>query len=302
MSDAYRHILLMLKKRSLLQSSGAAKKRRIKFWVKYVVIFVLFVGLVVSLSLLSRALFWKITTIKIEGNQAVSSTDIETKVREMIEGNYAHLFSKSNVFLYPKKEIEHTLLTQFKRLKSVALDFQDFNTIDVSLVELQPYATWCTSTTTENTTQFGSDCYLMDETGYIFSPAPTFSSNVYVQYYGLATATDPVGVRYVDQNKFAAVQDFLKSLTKLQLEPSRVLMKDDGELDVYIEKGAKIIIEQDEDLMKKYHNLDVLLHDDSAITSTKDFLDSLDYIDLRFGNKLFYKLKSATATTTSVKK
>ncbi len=290
----------MFKKGEVLKTSQAVKKRRRIFWVKFCWTAFLLVALLVSLSFLSKADFWKITTIKINGNQVLTAEELETSVRSGIAGNYLYLFSKSNVFLYPKATIEADLLNQFKRLKSVTMDFEDFHAIGVGIVERQPYVLWCVSPTESVFKEAAENCYFMDEAGYIFASAPELSSGVYIKYHGLLTATDPVDQTYTDSAKFKAIDTFVRSLEALNIHAVSVTAKNNGDFEVYFQNNGKLIVDQKEDLSKIYHKLDVLLHDPSTSIPHADFLSIVDYIDLRFGNKLFYKLKAnATATTTA---
>ena len=63
-----------------------------------------------------------------------------------------------------------------------------------------------------------------------------------------------------------------------------------GDYEIAIEGGGRIIVNPAKDLAVALENLRVLLTQ-SELSKNQDFPLALDYIDLRYGNKVFYKLR-----------
>lgn len=247
---------------------------------------VFFAVVLVGLSYLSRSDTLRIDTIAAVGNDVTPSAELEAIARRHLDESYAYAFSKNNIFLYPKKEIEADMLEQFKRIVSVDIDTTGVHTMTLHVTERVPYATWCSGNPEGSTDSSVSACYFLDRGGYIFAKAPEFSGSVYVKYYG-AIGGDPLGVQFLTQSSFKNVDAFAQGLTSLHIESLYVLATGDGEYEAHLPQGGKIIWSERAPAKDTLMNLNALLNQNNLISSTS----TLDYIDLRFGNKLYFKLK-----------
>jgi len=130
----------------------------------------------------------------------------------------------------------------------------------------------------------------MDQNGTVFAKAPQFSGDAYLKYYGKIHVDDPVGVEYMGSQDFVQISEFVRSLDMLSLHPQYLVAQDNNEYALVVGRGTKIYFDTHDSLSKTVDNLDVLLKSPVFATSSRDALP-IDYLDLRFGNKLFYKLK-----------
>jgi cell division septal protein FtsQ len=92
---------------------------------------------------LAHASFVTIRTISVRGLQTLSSTTVIAFADARLGGSYAFVLPKRNIFLYPKAEIRNALLTQFPILKNVDVHAQNFQALEIAVVERQPRALWC---------------------------------------------------------------------------------------------------------------------------------------------------------------
>jgi hypothetical protein len=75
----------------------------------------------------------------------------------------------------------------------------------------------------------------------------------------------------------------------MNIEPISVLAEDNGDFTMYLSTGGKIYFDQSQPFYQTETNLKALLQTFSSSSST--LIADIDYIDLRFGNKLYYKMK-----------
>ena len=75
----------------------------------------------------------------------------------------------------------------------------------------------------------------------------------------------------------------------IRLKPVWLLTKNDGDMELVLEGGSRILFSRSEDLRKALENLQALLSENVLGVPKEQLSLSLDYIDLRFGNKIFYK-------------
>ena len=123
----------------------------------------------------------------------------------------------------------------------------------------------------------------------VFSDAPSFSGQAYTRYHGLLDGDlNPIGRMYLPSAKFKEIGNFINSLKGLGLVISEFHSETEGDYEIYLENGSKIIFDDRRPFDKILVNLESIL---SEIGIGKGLSTSssvkLDYVDLRFGNKIF---------------
>ena len=229
----------------------------------------------------------QIQNIHLAGNTVTKDEDIQRIVAQDLEGNYAWFFPRSGDVVYPAKKIEADLLRAIPRLASVDVSLTDPRTLRVSVSERMPVALYCKDVSVPSAP---AGCYFIDDQGFIFSEAPSFSPGVYQVYAEDPSLDAPLGQTYLAPAAFAPLTPFLKSLGEIGLYPKAFVIKN-GEYHLVLSNGGEIIFMPNADLELVHSNLSSLVVNPSF---QKDgSLNTLRYIDLRFGNKIFYKFNNA---------
>ena len=83
---------------------------------------------------------WRVDNIVIGGANAVSTDDIHNLVKEKLLGQYFFVYARENIYLYPRREIELTLLEKFPRLANARIARLAADTNSVNVSERKPYA------------------------------------------------------------------------------------------------------------------------------------------------------------------
>ncbi len=290
-----------MKNKSVLNSPRTIeiKNRKRKILQKKIIIFsVIFLVSFIGLSFLSKWSELNITKFEYTGNKIVDSSDIEKIVLENISGRYVWLFPKTNFALYPKGNIRKDLVEKFKRFKEININLKDLNTLEINVVEREGEYMWCGDLLPEDLSQIeGRKCYFMDNTGYIFDEAPYFSGEIYFRFYGILSenSENPVNSVFMPENfpRIAKLKDMLEAI---DLKPIAFLLKEDGDIEFYLSpKGTltkpKIILKLNSDFDKIIENLHASIQTEPLYSDLKNKYDSLLYIDMRFGNKVYYKFE-----------
>ena len=288
----------MIRNNPTLKPSKLRRRRRKILAVKILFVFLLIVGLIFLLSWLSKISAIQITNIKVSGNSSVSEDEIKNLITEETSKKYLLLFSQNSLFLYPRKQIEAKILNDLKKIEKVEIKSKGLKTKTVSVVERKPNSIWCDSGESEadgnNSKEKNPEsCYFLDREGMVFSDAPSFSGQAYTRYHGLLQGDlNPIGRMYLPSAKFKEIGNFINSLKGLGLVISEFHSETEGDYEIYLENGSKIIFDDRRPFDKILVNLESIL---SEIGIGKGLSTSssvkLDYVDLRFGNKVFYKTK-----------
>ncbi len=275
----------MFKKKSPLKSSKLVQRKRRIFWVKVsgvVFCIALLLGLIIWLAHLKNFI---LTTITIDGNSAVEANVLHDIAQADISGNYLFVFPRSNKFLYPKSAIAADIMNESTRIKSVDVSTSG-HTIAIHVEERTPQYTWCSGAPLDTQPK---KCYFLDSNGYIFSQAPIFSGNAFFAFYGLFPDQTPVGLTYLDSMTFRKLDQVLEFLESKKINAFAFEAEPTGVYNLYLEKGGKIIFKDDEDSTALISTIGLVIDKTSIFKANGT--STLEYVDLRFGNKLFYKYK-----------
>ncbi len=295
------------------RSERIAKKHKRIFWTKFVFFWIFLIALIFLFSFISKLEKINISNINIEGNKIVKSEDILEIVNKNIEGNYLQLFSKSNILIYPKSKIKKELLVNFLRIEDLIISFNNFHSIDINVIERKSFALYCenavvqqqlpelgeTSTSTDLVLKVPSEekCYFMDDTGYIYAEAMSFSDDVYFKYQQesfkrkdlVLKAPSPLGEIYLSEAKegqFEKVNLFIRFLKDINMNVYKLLIKENGDYELSFGKDSLLIFDEKQDFEILLENLQAVLIDLGDLEKQE-----FEYIDLRFDNKVLYKFK-----------
>ena len=257
---------------------SARKRRRFVRIAAGLIVFLLFTSSgLVGLTYLSSL---QIKDVAVSGAQTLSSGTVETFARDRLSGEYWYVFSKSNIFLYPKQQIAADLIKAYPVLASADVHAVDFHTIAVNLVEREPRALWCTQ---------DERCLFMDENGVAYGEAPTFSEPVYLSYYGTTTG-EALPKQYLTPEQFQSLSALVYALAQKISDSAIVAVDVDTNKDVSVRFANSFTLR----FALSDAGGDIFERFSLALTSEPmkaHKLTDFEYLDLRFGDKLYYKLR-----------
>ena len=271
--------------------------------------FVLKVTVLVLLGVLAVALVFyglryeglRIQEVTVETDGSLDTAAIGARVQESLDGSIIGLFPKSSILFLHTTEIERMLHTNFPRIREVDIQRKSFHTLHAVIKERLPAALWCgdvvptvpkptTASTTHSEAGTGR-CYLVDNEAYIYAVAPTFSGESFPRYYGSLSQAEPAGQHMIPVAEFQAWQAFHADMQEHERPLAALLFVDERDVEIYLTNGLRIFIPR---TLNKQESLQRLLTtlDSDAIDTTR----AIDYLDLRFGTKVFIKYQLETST------
>lgn len=271
-----------------IRSAEHAKQKRKALYVRLGVLSALFLILLGVSVWVSRLQSIRIDTVVINGATVLPVETLEQYTRDMLVGNYAWLFPKANVFLYPREKIQKGLEEKFPRIHTIKTQTLDNHILAVTIVEREPFALWCDTPPTDSQI---SQCYFLDTDGFVFDHAPQFSGNAYFKYYGLLPFEAPIGSYYLSSTtRFHELSNFIAEAKKLDITPLYISAKDTENFELSVFGGGKILLDTRESFVKIAERLSALLKTPNLVPRNGNEL-LVEYIDLRFGNKMFFKAR-----------
>jgi cell division septal protein FtsQ len=268
------------------------RRQRARYSLSGVLIFLCLI-IAAGISWFSYSSYLAIKNIQVVGAQTVSPDAISAIIESQLHVPSHAYFSPNTIFTYHQSAIQHAVLQGFPRIKDIALSRSSplSQTLIVTIHERAPYAQWCTDT---------QACYLMDDTGYIYTAfdASASTSTIATAYTfsgGIGTSTDPIGASFVSAH-IPGIVTFMKLLEQFGYHPTRARVENEQDFNVNLTEGYLIKASFGE-------NADMLMRNLRLILTGGDGLQSkagdIEYIDLRFGDRVYYKLKDGTTQITA---
>ena len=265
-----------------------ARRRRVRVLI-VASILVLCAALVYGVSWLSYLPQFNISGISVAGANGMKEEHIQRYVETVLDDGAYRILSRRNIFLYPRAELEKAV-TSLPPVKSVRITRPSIFATDIviTIEERDAFARWCTG--------IGQgECYLMDSGGFIYAPmgwaGTSTSSTQYIFAGGLpprddsTTSTYPIGQWFVQ----AHLPGLLSLLTYLgqagfTAESAQV---DGQDILIQLQEGFLVKASFGADAGTLAKNLELVLSSDVLKGKTAE----LEYVDLRFGNRVYYKLR-----------
>lgn len=271
----------MFRSRRNLLPPRLRARRRHALLIRGVLAVFLILGAFTGAVALSRVDSLSVVAVNVRGASTVPVSDIESLVRDELSGNRLFLFPRSNIALYPKREIAAAVSALSPRIRSVSVARDDARAIGITVAERTPHALWC-----GNSPAVAEPCYFLDETGVIFAESPEFSGDVFFRYFGPVEG-GPAGAAFLP-GEFPELDFFTRSVQEAEVKAVSLSVLDGPDAELTLSDGTRILFNRTHDLSGVLQNLSSVLGAD--IFRSQGAL-ALDYVDLRFGNKVFYKFK-----------
>jgi len=248
------------KKKSIFKKRG--------FWIS--ILFFLTSGLLVYFFAFSQT--FQIKEIRISGNEKVSSEDLKDTVDTKIEKSF-FLSIENNIFLANLKGIEKTILDKFPQVAEAKLKRNLPNTLVLEIRERAPLAVFC---------QDSKGCFKIDKEGVAFEESGEDNG---LTIFSQKEEELILGKKVIREDYLKSILEIQKSLKgNLKIEIEKFLLFDD-KLSVKTAQGFEIYFDLRGNVSEQIFNLDLILKEKIPPENRGE----LQYIDLRFGDRVFYK-------------
>lgn len=135
-----------------------------------------------------------------------------------------------------------------------------------------------------------NDCFYLNKKGVVFSEQEPGDTETYVQYAGNnSTTTEPIGLQYVDVDFFKHLQSLITRIKEdIAVNIVRVISHDGETYVLFSDDGQQIFVDLYDDLEEVLQNLETLFKQENFNEAQ---FENIQYIDMRFGNRVYYKLR-----------
>lgn len=235
--------------------------------------------------------FLKINRVVVTDTQVVDPQAVGVLVAKIVDQRAFLIFPRNHLLWYPAEEITTSLKGEFPRILGVKLT-ADFNhDLIIEVRERTPLLLFCTGG--EN------DCYFVDETGLAYTQAPFFSPGVFLTWQASTTdQTVPFRVgeatvvrRLLDSQ--ILLERALEQVWGRRFRLVEVESLPDGDFAFTVSPRYRVassskwrvLIDAERSPVDLAANFFTAL----SVMADRSATATLQYVDLRFGEKVFYK-------------
>lgn len=283
---------MVVRRKNFLVSSG--RRRRIFFrW--------LFSGLAAIatasvLVLLLRLEAMQIKALEISAGATVEASEIEEAVKEELSKKTLGLLPRSSILFYPGEKIREKLTANFPAIESVSLERDFPSTLKISVSERKPSFLYCQSAVEiveagEAEGLAAPLCFLADKAGFIFAVASSIPKDLTVFESRVGEDSNPLNQPIVEQGLFEKILTVIETLKRSGVAAARVALDGEDSPRLETSSGWTLYLNPQESTTTIARNLTAVLSSPNLREKTEEEFRGLEYIDLRYGNKVFIKFK-----------
>lgn len=269
----------MLKSRYKKASSKIAKRRQVRKTFGLILKVGLPMLVLVGLVFLSRADFLQVKNFEVVGTETISAESLKHTAQSLTLGNRLLFVPKSNIILLNKNNLANILLSNFGRLEKVEVDKKFLSQkVELKLTERKAEFLWCSTT---------NECFDMTKDGLVFERTGNIENKLI--FTGIV-AGNPIMKNFATLAEMQNYENFISVFKNSGFEIISINIESSDKAVVKININnfmSDIIFNPEEkDLSSVAQNNILLINQVLSKTPSSHF----QYIDSRFGNKMFYKL------------
>jgi len=275
----------MVKRDGPIANLRREQKRR---KIKKITFAILLIGINVFIYLAVSALFLHMSAFKIEhvavtGITGGRADEVRKVARGYIEERSYFIFPKYTMVRTPR-DIESRLKGTLPWVEDVTASLGRPNTLYVGVTERKPAYLACLS-------EARNVCYYADRETLVFAEAPAFSAPVYIELSvpWLVSTSSPIMVQLFSGDTPADLIRLRNGMKEINLNVRRFLGTPDGPIRIYTDGGWYVLISKDESVERIMSSITAVTRSDKFTKELSDSRRSLEYIDVRLADKVFYK-------------
>lgn len=253
----------------------------------------------VAVFFLLRIPYLQIQRIEVLGTETLDSQKIKEQVSSALKGTYWFFLPKGFIFAVDTQKLSNELMGDFLKIRAVTIKNEFPDVLNVSISERNLFGIFCNDLAEpEKTDQKESDpsvqsksvsqCGYLDEDGFVYGEAPEARGSLLTKVKS-DVSLFKIGSQLVDavtMGRMALIRQELNRITGIRVTSFELSSRILSEMRLETAEGFKIFIKKDDDFAKRFQVLKKVLDDEM-----KGNRERLAYLDLRFGNKVFYKMK-----------
>lgn len=228
--------------------------------------------------LLMNQSFVRMHDIQVKGISDIGKDQLVSQTIELMNNRGGWGVPGDNFLLVDTDYLEAELRTRYSVIDTITISKKTPTRLEINATERTGVYSFCAD---------NGVCNPLDPEGVLFKNTHTASStDALVTFYSAEHKN--LGDSYLEPAQFKALTILLGSLVPRDLIVNKVSSSQENVVTLELTSGTKLLVKKSENYDDVYTNVVHL----QTLEEFKD-ITAIDYINLRFGNKVFYCLKGA---------
>lgn len=216
----------------------------------------------------------------LSGNVSISSEEILHSVDMYLAERVLWFFPRSSVFLFRPRALEARIRKEFPRVAEASVSRSYSRELAVRVSERSPWGLYCKTDT--------ADCFYVAEDGVLTAEAPHLTGNAVfrIRDYRARAAFFLLGNTAINESDAAYIRqvvDFLMHQYNVSVREIALGRVFEDQTEIVTNEGWQVLFDERTNKERALENLSLVLG--QHITDRT----LLEYIDIRFEGKVFYK-------------
>lgn len=211
---------------------------------------------------------WKIQKVEILNAKHTDINILKSDIDDFLDKKKLLIIPNDHIIFFSKKEMQNHILNTYPSVENVEIIKNRNREIIVTIKDRKATGVWC-----------DENCFFFDDEGILFKKSFEFTGSVFATWSTVSSST----LKFYDKAICVDTcidKNFVNFLSKNKIK--KVLINGE-ELRMNTEQGYYIKALNNSNITIKNMNMFLNKYEDS--------LNTLDYVDVRFTDKIFYKMK-----------
>lgn len=264
------------------------RKRRTRRLPVFIGLFLIAAAAGTAVYLL-RLPYWQVKRIEVIGNQTISAEELRLAAQESLRGAKFFIIPQNAIFALEPEKLASALASGFPRIAEIKIDKVFPDSLTLTLREREFFGIYCNDLNAATSTFAGEPaCAYLDQSGFAYERAPQVSGFLIIK-----VSTDR-GVIQIPSHliepeimeRMRKIADAFAANSGMAIVGYNLFSKVPSEIRAVTREGFEIWLKSDDDFEKA-----ALIFKKVLEGEIKEQRPLLKYVDLRLGNKVFYKVR-----------
>jgi len=257
------------------ENKPARKFSKKRIW--FLLIFLGLLAFLVGAVYLLRLPYWQIKKIEVVSPGVLTSQEVRAKIEDFLGGRLLFFLPRSSFFLFKANSLAAVLERDFPQIELLSFQKKFPDSLAAGVKERELFGIFC-----------NEECVYIDKQGFAYDSAPNSSGSLLIKIKS-DVAPAKIGSTVLDaglMNEFLLISSGVGKASGVKVIAYEFSSKVSSEIKAETSEGFKIIFKRAGNFENSFRALKTVLEQE-----IKDKRLQLEYIDLRFGNKVFYRFK-----------
>jgi hypothetical protein len=227
---------------------------------------------------------FEIKEVNITGLRAVNEEEVLNAANNILDEKKLVFAKARNHFLFSGESLGASLLRSFPKVASVGIE-KTTDTLNISLEERDVLGVWCLASRDLASPDRIQDCFYFDKTGVVFEEAPKSVGSLIIVIDDERDVEKNLGNSVLSREQVVFVQDAQGLVSRnFPFSVRTFVITKYGEYEILTSEGWRVLLDKSAGADYQLSNLKYVLDEE-----VKTRRGELEYVDLRLGNKVYYK-------------